>query len=560
MTNEVKMNTGKIEMGITDVPCSEEDQDMLDMKKYVVGLEKFIKRCPTPMSIAIQGDWGTGKTSIINMLQRKLEGENSIKSIYFNTWQYSQFNMADDLYMSFVNALICKCFSRSEKAKEILGILHKIGTKLLCNTVKNNTGLDVEEVFKQQEERMESIEKLKSKFAEMVADEVGRDEAGRVVVFIDDLDRLNPEVAVELLEVIKLFMDVKNCIFVLAIDYDVVVSGVRNKYGQNVSEEKCRSFFDKIIQLPFRLPVESYRLDNLVRETVMDDMIDDDIEPLSGFVCECLGANPRAYKRLANSFFLIKSVNEALQEDKDRSSEHDQQLDNVLIFGSLCIQMCVSGFYELLAAASNKETLQNICEMTVEAMDAYLENRKIDLEMDEKEKRSICRCLKSFNDFLTDIQTNHKIDKKIFSHLFGIIQMTAITSVTSDNEQRTRAKPIKVDKMWLNGQEQSVNTPTKAFVEAYRGILGDNAELIKAYREEEERILTDTNNRTDSFFRNKRKLCEIDGAPIYIGLSSSTNDKMKYVSKLCRFMKNRGKEVHVIWKYGDTVVFDSDNQ
>ena len=70
-------------------------------------------------------------------------------------------------------------------------------------------------------------------------------------------------------------------IFALAIDYEVVVSGVRSKYGQNVSEEKCRSFFDKIIQLPFRLPVESYRLEGLIRETVEDDILEEDIDPLT---------------------------------------------------------------------------------------------------------------------------------------------------------------------------------------------------------------------------------------------------------------------------------------
>lgn len=43
-------------MGITDMPCTSEEEDLLEISKYVKGLGKFIRECQTPMSIAIQGD------------------------------------------------------------------------------------------------------------------------------------------------------------------------------------------------------------------------------------------------------------------------------------------------------------------------------------------------------------------------------------------------------------------------------------------------------------------------------------------------------------------------
>lgn len=78
----------------------------------------------------------------------------------------------------------------------------------------------------------------------------------RVVVFVDDLDRLVPGKAIELLEVLKLFLDCENCVFILAIDYDVVVRGAAEKYGFDLhdnseeglkEQEKGKAFFDKII-------------------------------------------------------------------------------------------------------------------------------------------------------------------------------------------------------------------------------------------------------------------------------------------------------------------------
>lgn len=542
------------EMGVTDVPCSEEQQDKLDIVKYVQGLEIFITKCLTPMSIAIQGDWGTGKTSTINMLQKRLEVKDKIKCVYFNTWQYSQFSMADDLYISFVNTLVRKCCTQKDKTKEIIEAVQKIGSKLFYNTVKDNSGVDMEELFKKQKEKMESVEKLKDEFAQMIAKEVKDKKNDRIVVFIDDLDRLNPEVAVELLEVIKLFMDVEKCIFVLAIDYEVVVSGVRSKYGQNVSEDKCRSFFDKIIQLPFRLPVESYCLEGLIRETVEDDILEGDIEPLTEFVGNLLGSNPRAFKCLANSFFLIKSVNNALQKGSD------QRLDNALIFGSLCIQMCLPKFYQMLVAVEDENTLKELCNIsTIEELAAYLTKQKLDLTLDEKEKKNIIRVSISFHDFLTDIQKNHKNIKDMFTQLSSVLQMTAITNVSTRNEQsQKRAAAIKVNKIVINGKEQDVDTPTEAIIEVYREFLGNDETLIRNYRAEEERILTDDAGRTDSFFRNKKELCKLGDKQMYIGVSSSTNDKMKYVNKLCNFIKRQGKEAHVVWTYNTEIIFDSD--
>lgn len=162
------------------------------------------------------------------------------------------------------------------------------------------------------------------------------------MIFIDDLDRLNPEVAVELLEIIKLFVNVENSIFVLAIDYEVVVKGVRKKYGENLSEEKCRNFFDKIIQLPFKMPVERYNLTELVRKAVQEQthMTDEGVNIVAEFISDVMGTNPRTFKRLVNAFFLINSVNEIGEEAESKTKE----INDVLMFCSLCIQMCLPNY------------------------------------------------------------------------------------------------------------------------------------------------------------------------------------------------------------------------
>ena len=73
-------------------------EDKFNIQKYINGLAAFIKDCEVPMTIAVQGDWGTGKTSIMEMVRKELTG---VKCVWFNTWQYSQFNMGDALAVSF---------------------------------------------------------------------------------------------------------------------------------------------------------------------------------------------------------------------------------------------------------------------------------------------------------------------------------------------------------------------------------------------------------------------------------------------------------------------------
>ena len=60
----------------------------------------------------------------------------------------------------------------------------------------------------------------------------------RVVVYVDDLDRIDPEDAVSILELLKNIFNIKDCVFVLAIDYQVVVKGLKEKFGEPTPENE----------------------------------------------------------------------------------------------------------------------------------------------------------------------------------------------------------------------------------------------------------------------------------------------------------------------------------
>ena len=81
-------------IGQPDEPAME---DEFEIRDYIGGLAAFIVECNTPLTISIQGSWGTGKTSIMNLVNNELKKNNengeTVIPIWFNTWQFSQFNM-----------------------------------------------------------------------------------------------------------------------------------------------------------------------------------------------------------------------------------------------------------------------------------------------------------------------------------------------------------------------------------------------------------------------------------------------------------------------------------
>ena len=79
-------------------------------------------------------------------------------------------------------------------------------------------------------ERIESLEKFRKDFKDLLETYIYK--RGCLVIFVDDLDRCLPEKAVEVLEAIKLFLDVPGCIFVLGIDHGVIERGIRLRYGE----------------------------------------------------------------------------------------------------------------------------------------------------------------------------------------------------------------------------------------------------------------------------------------------------------------------------------------
>ena len=372
--------------GLTDEAAT---VDLFNINKHLDGLSRFIKACNTPMTISIQGSWGSGKTSIMKMVEHEIEKD--VIPVFFNTWQFSQFDLGNSLAFSMIKVLLNKLQDDDSFIKHFTSVCSNTLTTALKSVSIYNINVDLKKCTEKtaDDNYAEQIETLHQHFQEVVDRACEREHKDRVVIFVDDLDRLVPSKAVELLEVLKLFLDCKQCVFVLAIDYEVVIRGAIKKYGfasynsekidekeRNREYEKGKSFFDKIIQVPFKVPVDAYDIKNYLKDgfNKINLKIDDnDLQDYIDLCASSIGSNPRSLKRLLNAFLLLTFIGEGSIDlnNKDKAKllfaalclqQYNEKIYNLIVSHCKCdlndeaqVKICISDLYNLLCALSDED-------------------------------------------------------------------------------------------------------------------------------------------------------------------------------------------------------------
>lgn len=380
----MKENIQKNHIGIVDQPNANFESDSLNIKPHADALTNFIERCDTPITIGIQGEWGSGKTSLLNLIENNLDGNNpeheankgKFLQIWVNAWEHSLLSKPEETLLKIVNQIINdmvaeldKGDSAKEQIKSKFSVLAKGALRVATSAVAGDEATKV--VDELIGDNSNVISELKDQL-DSLAKTINENNKGKtaryekIVIYVDDLDRIDPPDAVAILELLKNIFNVKHCIFVLAIDYQVVIKGLKDKFGERTDENEWefRAFFDKIIQLPFMMPVSQYDIGNYVEELLIQigflskdqDVIDKTKTPIDDMIKEIvklsIGGNPRALKRLVNSLSLIqifadlKKEEDAVNIDSDILNETEKDM---LMFSIMCLQIKYPEIYDVIS-------------------------------------------------------------------------------------------------------------------------------------------------------------------------------------------------------------------
>jgi ABC-type dipeptide/oligopeptide/nickel transport system ATPase subunit len=467
---------------VVDQPNKNFDNDFLGIDNHAQALTNFIKSCQTPLTVGIQGEWGSGKTSLLNSISHKL-GDKEYKIITINAWEQALLSKPEETLLKIVNEIINNLtdeLSDKEKYKnKISQNFEKITKGALRVAGAAIGGNATAEVVKDLMDNNQSvINDLKNTLKEVTLKIVDRRNYDKIVIYVDDLDRIDPPDAVSILELLKNIFDIEHCVFVLAIDYQVVVKGLEKKFGKrnDSNEWEFKAFFDKIIQLPFMMPIGQYDIGNYVQSLLQQvnylnsaqDKVNDVkvSEALTSIIEFSIGGNPRSLKRLVNSLSLIQMFMDA-RENKDQSSKMTETEKDILMFAIVCMQIQYPDIYEMLSLFPNfkswdDEAVHEITdgkEKNVEIYPNFKEDKEAisvkDLFDEDWEQAlySVCYIKERYRykvteiskllNFIDDVILKEKNDLDVSEAIREILSETSITSVASKDLNKNDRKPFE---------------------------------------------------------------------------------------------------------------------
>lgn len=234
-----------------------------------------------PVTVGIEGQWGSGKTTILNIIGKKIGANRSTVAVTTRPWEYDPLIDPKATLIAEVLAAIHLAATQnrqvSERVKRKFKALAKRirvskAVKLAASSAV--TGLpqvaDFFELFKEDAETVSdpTLHGFRAEFAELMREL--HDTVHLVVVLVDDLDRCLPHTVIDVLEAIKLFLSVDRMAFIVAADHRAVAHAVAIKYEPSPHAVNLgRQYSEKIIQIPVAVP----RLDDAQAQLYLASLI-----------------------------------------------------------------------------------------------------------------------------------------------------------------------------------------------------------------------------------------------------------------------------------------------
>ena len=135
--------------GIVDQALKQDGQDSLDLGKYTKALLDFIEKTDTPMTIGVQGEWGSGKTSMLNQIwngldKRDIDNEQvKYKQIWINAWEHSLLCSPEECLIKIINEIISELVSADQqktKAEKLSAGISKLARGAARNWRGSSSG------------------------------------------------------------------------------------------------------------------------------------------------------------------------------------------------------------------------------------------------------------------------------------------------------------------------------------------------------------------------------------------------------------------------------------
>ena len=295
-----------------DEPEKNNIQFSFDMFSQQIVKSILDENIETPFTIGIHGKWGSGKTTLIRQIKKELEKESTekpkskkIRIIEFDAWKYEK----TDIVSALLQKIQKECEGKSTKKTEFA---KAVGSFALDSLLRKSIGISKEDAEQHFAKFTNHIETIRETVTKVIKDK-------RTIIIVDDLDRCHVENVLDMLEAIKMFLNVENTIFVIAVDMNKIERAWELRYKSETGSIEGREHIEKIFQLTLSLPPKS---DEQMKEYLKKLAKSFGNEEIEYFIKSCPGNNPRKIKRMLNLLYFILLNSEIpgrTQEEKNQN-------------------------------------------------------------------------------------------------------------------------------------------------------------------------------------------------------------------------------------------------
>ena len=350
--------------------------DTLERVPLIEEVGEAVARSTPPQVFGVHGDWGLGKTSFLHQVQWYLTGDCPQQPEAATSEmkrraraEGAAATQRSGVYRDVIQVVWFDAWRYQNEEAPVVALLHEMRAQLAWgHRVARSTGrttkvairgalLSMEELtrkigfqysrFRQanrewEAENLSSVlpshtlrEHLHSAVAQLLPKKRASEVSPKLVVFIDDVDRCEPEAAYRLLEGLKIYLTLDNCVFVLGMNQKAIEEAIAQRMsagaggrsrGENASHGnpamRAAAYMEKLCQNVWRLPAvrrPAEVLDSLLEGTVRIPVVRDWVKQAIGEPEHpCLPPNPRRLKGLAN---LIGRLSARLPSQEGASSD-----------------------------------------------------------------------------------------------------------------------------------------------------------------------------------------------------------------------------------------------
>ncbi|MGH1330284.1 MAG: KAP family P-loop NTPase fold protein [Paracoccaceae bacterium] len=249
------------------------EPDLFNRAAFGKQVSALVERIEDPMVIALDGQWGSGKSYFLKCWvgAHILDKSNSAKTIYFDAFEN---DFLDEPLVSLTTVIgerlksdkkLAPIWETVKTAARILAVptirtLVSAGAnyasggayKLAADAIENAGSAladQAEDFLKQEDGKRAAMKSFKEAITKLTNPKEGP--PNKLVIAIDELDRCRPDYALSMLEVIKHFFEVENVHFILGVNLSELENSVRARYGEGVA---ARKYLQKFISVTMSLP------------------------------------------------------------------------------------------------------------------------------------------------------------------------------------------------------------------------------------------------------------------------------------------------------------------